>query len=30
MLCEDYRRTDAETRQLIRLLARITIEDSAL
>jgi len=29
MLCEDYRRTDAETRQLIRLLARITVEDSA-
>jgi len=30
MLCEDYRRLDAETRQLIRLLARITVEDSAL
>jgi hypothetical protein len=30
MLCEDYRRMDDETRQLIRLLARITIEDSAL
>lgn len=30
MLCEDYRRTDSETRQLIRLLARITVEDSAL
>jgi hypothetical protein len=29
MLCEDYRRTDAETRRLIRLLARITVEDSA-
>jgi hypothetical protein len=29
MLCEDYRRTDTETRQLIRLLARITVEDAA-
>ncbi len=28
MLCEDYRRTDAETRRLIRLLAQITVEDS--
>ena len=28
MLCEDYRRTDAETRRLIKLLARITVEDS--
>lgn len=30
MLCDDYRRMDSETRQLIRLLARITFEDSAL
>lgn len=29
MLCDDYRRTDSETRRLIRLLARITVEDSA-
>ena len=29
LLCADYRRTDAETRKLIRLLARITVEDSA-
>lgn len=28
MLCDDYRRTDTETRRLIRLLARITVEDS--
>jgi hypothetical protein len=28
LLCEDYRRTDEETRRLIRLLARITVEDS--
>lgn len=28
MLCEDYRRMDGETRQLIRLLARITVEDA--
>lgn len=28
MLCDDYRRTDAETKRLIRLLARITVEDS--
>ena len=28
MLCEDYKRTDAATRKLIRLLARITVEDS--
>jgi hypothetical protein len=27
LLCEDYRRTDAETRRLIRLLARITVEE---
>jgi hypothetical protein len=28
MLCEVYRRVDSETRQLIRLLARITVEDT--
>lgn len=28
LLCDDYRRTDNETRQLIRLLARITVEES--
>jgi hypothetical protein len=28
MLCEDYRRNDDETRRLIRLLARLTVEDS--
>ena len=28
LLCDDYRRMDGETRQLIRLLARITVEDS--
>jgi len=27
MLCEDYRRTDPETRRLIQLLARITVEE---
>lgn len=27
LLCDDYRRTDKETRNLIRLLARITVED---
>jgi hypothetical protein len=28
MLCEDYLRCDAATRRLIRLLARVTVEDS--
>ena len=28
MLCDDYRRMDGETKQLIRLLARITVEDA--
>jgi hypothetical protein len=28
MLCEDYRRTDSATRRLIRLLARLTVEDA--
>lgn len=30
MLCDDYTRCDAATRKLIRLLARVTVEDSLL